>query len=210
MHIRNFLSMSVLAATMLFAQQADQSTRTPSDPKQGADKPAQTNQTATAASGQGHDQHGSAMLGSWDSKFLMETARGGMAEVRLAQLAQQKASSEEVKQFARQLEQDHTKANEQLKAIAQERGVQLPTDLGQHQKIVDMLNNQSGEAFDREFMKAQVKHHKKDISEFRKATNKSMDSDLRNFASSTLPTLESHLSKAQTIASQTGTRARTQ
>jgi putative membrane protein len=209
MHFRKFFALSAMAAAMLWSQQPDQASKSPSDSNQSKQRP-KAAITAEEKTDSAHDQHGASMLNPKDEKFMMDAARGGMAEVRLAQIAQQKASSAEVKQYAQQLEQDHTKANEQLKTIAQERGVQLPTDLGPHQKTVDMLNNLSGEAFDRAYMKAQVKDHKKDIGEFRKASQNSMDSDLKTFASSTLPTLESHLSKAQTLTSQTGTRSRTQ
>ena len=42
------------------------------------------------------------------NQFAMKAAEGGMLEVKLAQLAQQKSQSSEVKELARQLEQDHT------------------------------------------------------------------------------------------------------
>jgi putative membrane protein len=192
MHIRKLIAIPALAGTMLLAQQTGQTSQASANP----DQPANTQEASTVS--------------PKDHKFMVEAARGGKAEVELAQMAQQKASSDAVKQYARQLEQDHTEANKKLKAIAQERGVQLPDDLGQHQKTLDMLNSKSGEEFDRAFMKSQVQHHKKDINQFRKASKNVLDSDLREFATSTLPTLEQHLRQAETVTSQTGTRARTQ
>jgi putative membrane protein len=164
-----------------------------------------------SASGQGHvaGAAGSAdqpMIGQGDRNFMMKAAQGGMMEVQLAQMAQQKASSDEVKQYAQRLEQDHSKANEKLKEIAQERQVSLPTDLGKHQEQVSKLQNLSGEAFDRAYIQMQVKHHKKDISEFRKQSNRGMDTDLKEFASAQLPALEQHLQQAQQL--QTSTRSR--
>ena len=139
---------------------------------------------------------------------MMEAAQGGMMEVHMAQMAQQKAGSDEVKQYARQLEEDHKKANEKLKAIAQERGVQLPSDMPAHDASMTKINSLSGDEFDRAFMKMQVQHHKKDVNSFRKQSRSSMDTDLREFATSTLPTLEQHLQRAQTLAQQTGARSR--
>jgi len=148
------------------------------------------------------------MVGKQDQTFMMEAARGGLMEVQVAQLAQQKAQSDEIKEYARKLEQDHTKANEQLKQIAQERNVQLPTDLGSHAAQLSKFQSLSGEQFDREWIRMQVQHHKKDVSDFRKEANRGMDSDVKNFASTNLPVLEQHLSEAQRLQSSTGTRSR--
>src|SRR5258706_15405290 len=71
-----------------------------------------------------------AMTSPKDSKeFAIKAAEGGMLEVKLAQLAQQKASSQDVKQLAQKLEQDHTQANDKLAAIARQKNIDLPRDL---------------------------------------------------------------------------------
>jgi putative membrane protein len=147
------------------------------------------------------------MVNEADQKFLMEAAVGGMMEVKAAQLAQEKAQSEEVKNFAKQLEQDHSKANEQLKQLAAKKNVQLPTEIsGKHQEHLSKLQNTAEGNFDRTFVKMQTQHHQKDIKAFEKQTDRSMDSDVKEFASSTLPTLRQHLQTVQGL--QTSTRSR--
>jgi putative membrane protein len=137
----------------------------------------------------------------------MEAAQGGMMEVQLAQLAQQKTSSDEVKQFAKELEQDHSKANEELKDLAKQKNVELPTDMGpKHQSHVAKLQNMSGDQFDRAYMKQMVDDHKKDVSKFQKQSEKSMDTHVKEFAAKTLPKLQGHLQKAQEL--NTSTRSR--
>jgi putative membrane protein len=126
-----------------------------------------------------------------------------MAELEAVRLAQEKASSSEIKEYARKLEQDHQKANEQLKQIASQKNVDLPADMGQHQKMVEKLKSLSGDEFDKAFMKAQVKHHKKDVSTFQKHSERSMDSDVKAFASATLPTLQDHLRQAEQLQGST-------
>ena len=148
------------------------------------------------------------MVGKTDMTFMTKAAQGGMMEIHLAQMAQQKAASENVKSYARKLEEDHSKASEQLKKIAQERSVQLPSDMGEHQKHVAKFQNLSGEEFDRAFMKMQVQHHKKDIGEFRKYQTRSMDTDLKEFAAAQMPVLQQHFEQAQQVAN-TATRSRT-
>jgi len=169
--------------------------------------------SATAGEHQGHvagaaGNSGSdgMMVGKSDHKFMPEAAMGGLAEVQLAQMAQQKASSQEVKDYARRLEQDHTKANEQLKTISQQRQVSLPSDIGEHQAMVTKLNGLSGPAFDQAYMKMMVQDHRKDIKAFERESNTGMDSDLKNFASSTLPTLREHLQMAEQLNNSTRSR----
>jgi putative membrane protein len=152
------------------------------------------------------------MVGPSDAKFLREAAEGGMMEVRLAQLAQQKAASDQVKQFAKQLEQDHEQANTKLKSLASAKKVDLPTEMGaKHQKMVTRLEGLPGAAFDREYMKLMVDDHKKDVKKFKKHADRAMDSDVKAFASETTPALEKHLNTAEQLRAEvrgTGTKAR--
>ena len=64
-----------------------------------------------------------------DQHFMKEAAQGGMAEVELGQLAAERASSAEVKEFAQRMVKDHSQANDQLKQIASQKGVTLPNSL---------------------------------------------------------------------------------
>lgn len=133
-----------------------------------------------------------------DVKFVQEAAEGGLAEVQLGQLAQQKAVHAEVQDFAKKMVDDHTKANEKLKSIAQENGVQLPDRLNRkHQKLLDELQKLTGGDFDREYMEHMVRDHKKDVKDFRKEAKSKDDSAVKTFAANTLPVLEGHLLDAQ-------------
>jgi putative membrane protein len=137
-------------------------------------------------------------LHSYDKKFAWNAAVGGMEEVQLGQLAVQKASNPDVKSFGQRMVDDHSKANDKLKALASQKGVTLPTTLpAAEKKDVDKLSKLSGSAFDHEYMSMMVKDHKKDVSEFEKETKQARDSDLKSFAQSTLPTLRDHLKMAE-------------
>jgi putative membrane protein len=140
----------------------------------------------------------SSQLSSADKTFVTKAAQGGMAEVQLGQLATEKAQSDDVKKFGQRMVDDHSKANDQLKSIASQKGVTLPTDLSAKDKAEkDRLSKLSGEQFDKAYMKAMVKDHKTDVAEFQKEANSGKDSDVKNFASQTLPTLQDHLKMAQ-------------
>jgi len=133
-----------------------------------------------------------------DRKFMEKAAAGGLAEVQLGQMAAQKATADDVRKFGQRMVDDHSKANDQLKQIATSKGVNLPTELDRStQREMDKLSKLQGADFDREYMKHMVSDHKKDVSEFRSEARKAKDGDIKQFASSTLPTLEEHLTLAQ-------------
>ena len=152
-----------------------------------------------------------AKVASSDRKFMEKAAQGGMAEVKLGQLATQKAGSDQVKQFGQRMVDDHSKANDQLKQLASSKGVKLPTELDKStQREYDKLSKLSGADFDREYMKHMVSDHKKDVSDFKSEANKAKDADVKQFASSTLPTLEEHLNLAQSAEQAAKNEGRTQ
>lgn len=144
-----------------------------------------------------HESHASgqeAKGGSMDQKFVMEAAVGGMAEVELGRLATERAENADVKAFGQKMVDDHTKANDELKAIAAQKSIMLPAELGPKQKAMkDQLSKLNGAAFDRAYVNMMVKDHVKDVSEFEKASNTAKDADIKGFASKTLPTLQEHL-----------------
>ena len=167
--------------------------------------------TTAAAPAAGSMSASKSTVASSDKKFMEKAAEGGMAEVKLGQLAAQKASAPEVKQFGQRMVDDHSKVNDQLKQLASTKGVTLPTELDKSaQKEYDKLSKLSGADFDREYMNHMVSDHKKDISDFKKEANKAKDADLKQFASSTLPTLEEHLNLANSAEQVAKNEGKTQ
>jgi len=151
---------------------------------------------ATFSFAQSSDQAGK--VSAADKQFAMKAAQGGMAEVELGKLAADKGKSDDVKQFGQHMVDDHSKANDQLKSVAQQKNITLPTDLSAKDKALkNKLSGMSGDQFDKAYMAAMVKDHKTDIAEFQKEANSGKDSDIKNFASQTLPTLKDHLKMAQ-------------
>ncbi len=143
-----------------------------------------------------------------DMTFAKKAAQGGMAEVNLGQLAQQKGSSDTVKSFGKRMVDDHSKANEQLKSVASKDNIQLPASVdAKDQATYDRLSKMSGAAFDRAYAQDMVKDHQEDIAEFQKEANSGKNPDVRNFAQETLPTLQEHLKLAQQMASTTTAQA---
>ena len=143
---------------------------------------------------------------SMDHRFVTEAAQGGMAEVELGKLAKDKAANDEVKKFADRMVTDHGKANDELKTLAQNKNIQLPSSVSAKDKALQArLSKLSGEQFDRAYMQAMVRDHRADVNEFKKASRSAKDPDVKAFAAKTLPTLEEHLALAQQDAKAVGT-----
>ena len=138
-----------------------------------------------------------------DEAFIHDAAQFGIAEVEAGKLADQKAQSSEVKRFANTMVADHTKANDELKQIAQGKAATAPARTGETQETeLSRLRKLSGAEFDRAYMKEQVSDHQKTISIFEKEANNGSDPDLKAFAQKTLPILRRHLDLAQSLASK--------
>jgi putative membrane protein len=163
----------------------------------------------TTQSGSAQRANASAQLSSADQAFVKEAGLGGLMEVELGRLAAEKASNADVKQFGQRMVDDHGKANQQLSSIAQQKNVQVPTELtGKAKTEHDRLSKLSGEQFDRAYMQLMVQDHRKDVAEFRRQSTRAKDPDVKSFASQTLPTLEDHLKMAeQTQLALGGARA---
>ena len=139
-------------------------------------------------------------VSSDDAKFAVAAANGGMAEVELGKLAQQKAAGSKVKDFGAMMVTDHTKAGDELKALAKSKNITLPAAIdADEQKVKDDLSAKSGADFDKAYVSNMIDDHKKDIKDFEDASKNVKDPDLKAFAVKTLPTLKMHLSAIQNI-----------
>lgn len=129
-----------------------------------------------------------------DKKFVKDAAEGGLTEVELGKLALQKSSSDDVKQFAQKMVDDHSKANDQLKQVADQDKIDVPAAIdSKHQSRIDKLSKLSGDQFDKAYIKDQLKDHETDVHEFQLEANSGTDPNVKSFASTTLPTIQQHL-----------------
>lgn len=147
---------------------------------------------------------------SSDKRFVHSALEGGNAEVALGQLAAQKGSSEDVKQFGQKMVDDHTKMGEQMKQVAQQEGIGVPDGMPAKDKALQAkLKSLSGESFDKAYIKAMVQDHQKDLSEFQKEANSGNDTSIKDAASQGSQIISQHLQMAQEMARkhnvQTGT-----
>src|SRR5664279_3837650 len=119
---------------------------------------------------------GTTMVDQSTKDFATDAATGGMMEVELGKLAEQKAASQQVKDFGKMMVDDHTKINDDLKTMASKKNIDLPASV--------------------------TDDHKKDIDACKKAESKVDDNDFKNFITNSLPTLQKHLDAIQSIKSK--------
>jgi putative membrane protein len=136
-----------------------------------------------------------------DRMFVKNAMQGGVAEVQLGQLTLQKSSNEQVKQFAQRMITDHTKMNEQMKPVAQQLGVQTPTDVSKKdKKTMAELQGLSGPAYDQAYIKDMVKDHKKDLSDFQTEASSGTDPNVKDAANQGSKVISQHLEMIQQLA----------
>jgi putative membrane protein len=140
-------------------------------------------------------------LSDKDKAFVQSAAKGGMLEVTLGKLASEKATTDDAKKFGQQMVTDHSKANDQLQKLAQDKGVDLKDAeskaTSEGQEKTDKLSKLSGVAFDKSYIDDMVEDHEKDVKEFEDASSSAQDEDLKKWAGQTLPTLKEHLQMAK-------------
>jgi putative membrane protein len=141
-----------------------------------------------------------------DKAFVKKALEGNMAEVQMGQLALQKSSDDQVKQFAQRMVDDHGKMLDQLKPAAQAMGVKVPDGPPKGaMKNMDKMKALSGDAFDQAYIKDMVKDHKKDSSEFKQEAQNTQNPQLKQLVTEASQTIDSHLQQIQQIAQAKGT-----
>lgn len=182
------------------------------DSESTTDRDGLDNDVAIGTSGQA--------TGAADARRFAERAMmANKAEVRLGELAGQRAQSASVKEFAQMMVRDHTKGLNDLKEAVKGQGIDEPSQLdAKHQALSDRLSKLSGAEFDRQYMMAMVEGHRevqdmlddratqtpaaRGTSGGRSTGDSQLDVAVNQWASQKLPGVKQHLQKAEQINSQ--------
>jgi putative membrane protein len=130
-------------------------------------------------------------LSEKDKAFMKKAARGGMMEVAMGKLAEQKAQSEDVKSFGKRMATDHGKANDQLKSIAAQKNVQVPSKEPTEQWTSDKA-----------YINTMVRNHEKNLVDFKEEANSGSNPDVKKFAEDTAEIIQKHLDLAKETQSK--------
>ncbi len=146
--------------------------------KTGANAPAPNKSAAPAAK--------ASKLSAADKTFMMNAAKGGMMEVEMGKMAAQNGQSADVKKFGNRMVTDHSKANNELMALAKEEGVSLPG-----------AKSAGKWKSDKTYMDDMVKDHQADLAEFQKEAQNGTDPDVKAFAAKGAKMVSGHLKLAE-------------
>lgn len=143
-----------------------------------------------------------------DAKAMKNLAEANLAEIEAGKLAADKASSDQVKQFGKQMVEDHTKMLDDLKQLAQSKGVDLPGTPGMEERArTTALRLKSGQDFDKAYMSDMVKDHQKDVQETGELAQKVSDPQLKQAVEDAHAKIQEHLAMAKRIEGSTSSSA---
>jgi putative membrane protein len=134
-----------------------------------------------------------------DRQFINMAAKDGMKEVHMGQMAAQQGQSPEVKKLGQMIAADHTKANQQLMALAAKKGIKPDTRSKEHSMSKRDMKN-----FDQAWIGMMINDHQKDIAAYQRASQQAGDPEVRAFAKKTLPVLQKHLKAVQAAQKKMG------
>lgn len=150
-----------------------------------------------------------------DTQFLAKAIISGRTEVELSQVAAQKATQPQVKQFAQRMVEDHTAMNGKLMGEAQRHKIKSTGTYGtpplkpgeQAEMTKDQLESLSGDKLDKAYMQRMIQDHVQAVSLFQDEAKNGKDTQLRDLASAALPTLQDHLKQAREIGGKIGVQS---
>jgi len=208
-----FFSTALLCAASAMAQMTPQQQQPPpiqqttpgSQPMPGS-RPDNMS-TMDQAANQEQEQKMDALMA--DRTFVRKALEGGMAEVQLGQLALEKTSNADVKEFAQKMVDDHTKLGDQMKPVAEQMKVKEPTALsGKDKSTLAKLKALNGDAFDKAYIKDMVKDHQQDEKEFKREAESASNPALKDVAAQGEQMISEHLQMIEQIAQKNSVASR--
>lgn len=138
-----------------------------------------------------------------NAQFVVDAANGNLAEIRMAELAQQKSSNKDIKEIAKMLQDDHTAALNDLKILASNKSISIPADVTDdtRQKL-QKLTDEKPAAFDKEWTDRLMEKHEKTISDYEAALGTVTDQDIKNWINTVLPKIRTHHDKLMALNSR--------
>ena len=187
---------ALLAGATLFAQSPGGGS--PSMPQQQPQQPTQPSMPSQTTDA-GPSSSAQSMA---DQSFISETMQGNIAEVQLAQLAQQKSQSQDVKQYAAKMANDHTQMNQKwFDPVARQLNVNEPKGPSKKdKKLMEKLQALNGDEFDKEYITAMLKDHQEDLKKFKQEADASQDPTIKQIAQQGSTVISSHLQLVEQIA----------
>jgi putative membrane protein len=135
-----------------------------------------------------------------DKSFLKQAALADVTEIELGKLAASKGSTPAVREFGTKMANEHQQANEELQKLAAKQGVEVVNALDtKHKGKVDKMAKLDGAAFDKAFLKDQVRQHRQDMADYQAEVQGGSDPTVKNFANRVLPMVQADAQMAKNL-----------
>jgi len=132
--------------------------------------------------------------------FVHKASMSDMFEIQSSRIALDRARSEDVKNFAQRMIDDHTRASQRLDDILKTTSMKPAKDSNaEHQGKIDELKNVPDANVANRYMSMQISAHERAVQLFSDYAQRGTDPALKSYASEMLPTLQQHLKEAQQI-----------
>jgi len=197
------LSMSAGATLLAGVVASAQAPGSPQQPGMPSQQPAQSNPASNPNSPGAANENAPGSSQDYSERtFISKAMQGGIAEVQLGQLAQEKSQSNDVKQFGQKMVNDHGQMGDKwFKPVAQQMGISIPSGPSKKdKKEIDKLQGLSGQDFDREYITMMIKDHQKDLKEFKDEASSAQDPNVKQIADKGSQVIEQHLQLIEQIA----------
>ena len=140
-----------------------------------------------------------AALSEDDQEFITTAAQSSHAEVAMGKKAAE-SQNPAIREFGNQMVTEHTQMNDDLAALAKQKGVTLPSspDLGSQAKDV-MMNVLPGKTWDSQYVSSQLDDHQETLELLQEQAQSGQDPDLKSFAQKYIPVIQEHLDEAKEL-----------
>jgi putative membrane protein len=141
--------------------------------------------------------------------FIDKVAVSNKFEIDTSELALKYSKSTDVKAFAQQMIDDHTKAGADFKASLTQANIEPPADAldvshtGKYAKL-RLFTTENG--FDAAYVRDQLQAHEEAVATFKDYVAHGPTPAVKSFAEKTLPTLEHHLEMVKNLTPKTESR----
>jgi putative membrane protein len=142
---------------------------------------------------------------AWDEQWLMSSIEGDLFEIQGGKLAQERGTSDKVRELGKVLVEDHSKALEDATELAEEYGIEVPDEPSPSQQWeLRAVAQFDGKAFDQWYSDLEVQDHMQDIQEAQDEHDKGCNHDIREDAEDEIPVLQYHLELSQAALAEAG------
>jgi putative membrane protein len=145
-----------------------------------------------------------------DANIMAHMIVGDSLEIEMARLAAERAGDPEVREFARMLVDEHSRHLATSLEMSRDEDIgSIPADGDRHavtlrRYLSNLRGMASSPAFDRAFLRFQIRHHDHEMNALRAMRPAARDDDLEQHIDETLPVIERHLTRARELGGRLG------